>query len=93
MPAVRPFSRDLRDTHCQVALALGDVLCLKAAVSTASATVNLAEANGVSYAGATTSGTTRLDVGPFAAAVVLNVMATGEVRAETSVSGCSVAAT
>lgn len=91
MPAVRPFSADLADTHTQVSLALGDALMVKAQVATASATVNLAVANGVSYAGATTSGTTLLQAGPFAAAVVLNIMANGQVRVETSVAGLSAA--
>lgn len=91
MPAVRPFSADLADTHTQASLALGDALMVKAQVATASGTVNLAVANGVVYAGATTSGTALLQVGPFAAAVVLNVMANGQVRVETSVAGLSVA--
>ena len=90
MPAVRPFSADLNNNNTRVPLALGDALLLKAQNATSQAKVYLAEANGVSYAGATTSGTTTLQVGPFAAAVVLQLMATGSVRAETSVAGMSV---
>ena len=91
MPAVRPFSADLADTHTQAPLAQGDALLLKAQNATSQATVNLAVANGVSYAGAQTAGTTTLQVGPFAAAVVLNINAAGLVRVETSVTGMSVA--
>ena len=90
MPAVRPFSKDLVSTHSQAPLALGDALLVKAQDATSTATVNLAVANGVNYAGANTSGTTLLQVGPFAAAVVLNIMANGNVRVETSVAGMSV---
>ena len=54
MPAVRPFSADLADTHTQVSLALGDALMV-------------------------------------APAVVLNIMASGQVRVETSVAGLSAA--
>ena len=53
--------------------------------------VNDGVANGVVYAGAATSGTTLLQVGPLAADVVLNVMATGKVSVETSVAGLSAA--
>jgi len=90
MPGIRPFSADLNNTHCLAALAVGDSLSLKAQDATSSASVSLNEANGVSYAGATTSGTTRLDVGPFAAKVVLQISATGNVRVETNVAGVSV---
>lgn len=91
MPGIRPYSADLDNSHAQVPLALGDALMIKASVASAGATVNLAVANGVVYAGAATSGTTLLQVGPFAADVVLNVMATGKVRVETSVAGLSAA--
>lgn len=89
MPAVRPYSADLNNTHAIVNLALGDALMLKAQDATSVATVSLNEANGVSYAGASTSGQTLLQVGPFAAAVKLQLGVTGKVRAETSVAGLS----
>lgn len=90
MPAVRPYSADLNNNAARVPLALGDALMLKAQNATSQGRVALAEANGVSYAGAATSGTTTLQVGPFAAAVVLQLSAAGSVRAETSVAGMSV---
>ena len=89
MPAVRPFSADLNNTHCLVRLAQGDALMLKAQDATSVGSVSLNEANGVSYAGASTSGTTLLQVGPFAANVRLQVNANGSVRVETSVAGLS----
>ena len=91
MPAIRPFSADLSNTHTLVPLALGDALLIKAQDSTSAAQVSLNEANGVSYAGAATSGQTTLQVGPFANKVVLQVNANGNVRVETSVAGMSVA--
>lgn len=89
MPAIRPYSADLNNTHSLVHLALGDALQIKAQDALSSAQVSLNQANGVSYAGDVTSGTALLTVGPFAAKVVLQINATGLVRVETSVAGLS----
>lgn len=91
MPAIRPYSADLSNTHVLVPLAVGDALLIKAQDATSAAQVSLNEANGVVYAGAATAAQALLQVGPFASKVVLQVNANGNVRVETSVAGLSVA--